>query len=129
MKKIDCTECGLTFSGRSDKKFCSDQCRSAYNNRLNSDATNTMRNINNTLRKNRRILNDLLFRKTEQVDREELALMGFNFKYYTHSVSSKCGKQYRFWYDYGLVQEDNERYCVIRNEITKGGFHPLDSAV
>ena len=51
-----CIECGDKIAGRSDKKFCSDQCRSAYNNKLNSDSNNLMRNINNTLRKNRRIL-------------------------------------------------------------------------
>lgn len=117
MKKIDCTECGLTFSGRSDKKFCSDQCRSAYNNRLNSDATNTMRNINNALRKNRRILNELLNKKSEQVNRDELAQMGFNFKYFTHDVSSKCGKQYRYWYDCGLLHDDQETYYVVRSDI------------
>ena len=57
--KRKCIECGDSFHGRADKKFCSDQCRSAYNNRLNSDATNFVRNINNTLRKNRRILEEL----------------------------------------------------------------------
>ena len=57
--KRKCEECGDEFVGRADKKFCSDQCRSAFNNRLNKDATNFMRNINNILRKNRRILAEL----------------------------------------------------------------------
>ena len=42
-----CPECGDKIIGRVDKKFCSDQCRNTYNNRLNSDASNTVRNINN----------------------------------------------------------------------------------
>jgi len=37
--------------GREDKKFCSDSCRNAYNNKINKDSTNYMRNINNKLRK------------------------------------------------------------------------------
>jgi len=45
MKK-KCLECNDEFIGRADKKFCSDNCRSAYNNKLNSDATNFVRNIN-----------------------------------------------------------------------------------
>jgi len=54
MKK-KCAECGDEFIGRADKKFCSDQCRSAFNNKLNSDHSQFMRNVNNILRKNRRI--------------------------------------------------------------------------
>jgi hypothetical protein len=34
------------------QKFCSDVCRNAYNNKINKDSTNFMRNVNNKLRKN-----------------------------------------------------------------------------
>jgi hypothetical protein len=34
-----------------DKKFCSDGCRNAYNNKINKDSNNYMRNTNNKLRK------------------------------------------------------------------------------
>jgi hypothetical protein len=44
--------------GREDK-ICSDGCRNAYNNKINKDSTNFMRNINNKLRKNYRILSEL----------------------------------------------------------------------
>jgi predicted nucleic acid-binding Zn ribbon protein len=54
----NCPECGDKILGREDKKFCSDSCRNNYNNRINKDATNLMRNINNKLRKNYRILSD-----------------------------------------------------------------------
>jgi hypothetical protein len=37
--------------GREDKKFCSDGCRNAYNNKINKDSNNYMRNTNNKLRK------------------------------------------------------------------------------
>ena len=51
-----CPECGEKIIGREDKKFCSDYCRNAFNNRLNKDSKNLIRNINNRLRKNYRIL-------------------------------------------------------------------------
>ncbi|HET9053883.1 MAG TPA: hypothetical protein VFM90_06915, partial [Cyclobacteriaceae bacterium] len=54
-----CQECGEKIIGRVDKKFCSDTCRISFNNKLNSDGTNYVRNVNNTLRKNRRILTEL----------------------------------------------------------------------
>ncbi|MBK7480842.1 MAG: DUF2116 family Zn-ribbon domain-containing protein [Bacteroidales bacterium] len=54
-----CLDCGCTIRGRTDKKFCSDQCRNNYNNKLNRDTNNYMRNVHGLLRKNRRILADL----------------------------------------------------------------------
>ena len=54
-----CPECGDKIVGRIDKKFCSDGCRNAYNNKLNKDGKNLIRNINNRLRKNWRILEAL----------------------------------------------------------------------
>jgi len=51
-----CLECDNEIKGRIDKKFCSDYCRNAYNNKLNKDSNNLVRNTNNRLRKNYRIL-------------------------------------------------------------------------
>ena len=74
-----CPECGDRIIGRSDKKFCSDQCRNTYNNKLNSDATNTVRNINNILRKNRRVLESLNKQSGKtMVTRETMLTNGFN---------------------------------------------------
>ena len=50
-----CLECDNEIKGRIDKKFCSDYCRNAYNNKLNKDSNNLVRNTNNRLRKNYRI--------------------------------------------------------------------------
>lgn len=115
MSKIICAECGLEFHGRSDKKFCSDQCRSSFNNRKNSDSNNTMKNINNALRKNRRILNDFLETDKNRVKKEILVNKGFNFKYSTHSFTTTTGKHYQFWYDCGLMQMDNGSFYIVRD--------------
>jgi predicted nucleic acid-binding Zn ribbon protein len=56
---MNCLECGEKIIGRSDKKFCNDACRNAYNNKQNKDSNNLMRNINNKLRKNYRILTEI----------------------------------------------------------------------
>ena len=55
MKK-NCLECGESFTGRIDKKFCSDYCRNTYNNNINKESKNLVRNTNNRLRKNYKIL-------------------------------------------------------------------------
>ena len=67
-----CEECGKAIFGRIDKRFCSDQCRNSFNNRLNSDITNYIRNVNNALRKNRRILAELNPEGKIRLSREKL---------------------------------------------------------
>lgn len=112
MEKRSCAECGESFHGRADKKFCSDMCRNAFNNKLNGSANNYIRNINNILRKNRRIMEELVPAETTKVSRQKLADKGFNFGYYTHIVTTKEGKQYHFCYEYGyLALEGN--YCLL----------------
>ncbi len=56
MNEKKCLECGEPLMGKVDKKFCSDACRNAYNNKLNSDSTALMRNINYILRRGRLVL-------------------------------------------------------------------------
>lgn len=116
----ECLECGEKLFGRVDKKFCSDACRNAYNNKLNSDATKFVRNINNTLRKNRRILASLNPDGTAKVKRDDLLLEGFNFNYFTNIYRTKAGKVYYFCYDYGyLILEDDTIAIVERQEYVK----------
>ena len=78
MNKV-CLECGEKIVGREDKKFCSDGCRNAYNNKINKDSTNYMRNINNKLRKNYRILSDLNAEGKSKTTKTKLLSKGFDF--------------------------------------------------
>ncbi len=112
MKK-KCIECKEEFIGRADKRFCSDQCRSSYNNKLNSDANNFMRNINNILRKNRRILTELNPHGKAKVHREKLLERGFKFSYFTNIYRTKAGKSYYFCYEQGYLELENEFYALV----------------
>ncbi len=116
MKKI-CPECGDPFTGRIDKKFCSDQCRNTYNNRLNKDETNFIRNVNHVLRKNRRILAELNPVGKIKVSKSVLIDKGFNFQYFTNIYTTKNGKTYYFCYDHGYLPIEDDYYMlVIRQE-------------
>ena len=57
-----CLACGKPLKGRVDKKFCDDYCRNNYNNQQKAKGShsNFVRNINNTLLKNRKILESIL---------------------------------------------------------------------
>lgn len=108
-----CLECGSKIIGRADKKFCSDQCRVAYNNRLNSNETNFMRNVNNVLRKNRRILIDLNTTGKSRVSREKLHEKGFDFSLFTSTYITKEGSVYHYCYEQGYLQVDKNWYLLV----------------
>ena len=74
----NCLECGDAIAGREDKKFCCDCCRNSYNNKINKDTNNYMRNINNKLRKNYRILSELNTDKKTKTTRTKLLDKGFD---------------------------------------------------
>lgn len=113
MKKAKCIECKDEFKGRADKKFCSADCRSAYNNRLNRDSSNFMRNINNIIRKNRRILAQLNPNGKTKVSREKMMDIGFNFNYFTNIYETKTGNRYHFCYDQGYLELDDGMYALV----------------
>src|ERR1051325_10509811 len=102
-----CPECGEKLSGRSDKKFCSDMCRNAYNNKINSDSNNYVRNVNNILRRNRRILEESLPGEKISVVKQKLLDKGFNFKYFTHQRVTRNNHTYVFCYEYGYLPIEN----------------------
>ncbi len=115
----ECIECGEKLLGRVDKRFCSDACRNGYNNRLNSDTTAQMRNVNNILRKNRRILED--FARTgdgkARVGLKKLNAKGFNFELFTSIYRTKNGNEYHFCYEYGYLKLEDDFYMVVKKEV------------
>jgi hypothetical protein len=113
-----CLQCGKTLRGRSDKKFCDDYCRNNHNNLLKAHANNYMRNINNALSKNRRILEELLPANEEltKTTKQKLLQAGFQFKYITHTYNNKKGNTYFFCYDFGYLPLDNDWFLVVRRK-------------
>ena len=112
-----CLDCGEPIIGRADKKFCSDQCRNNYNNQLNSDSNNFIRNVNNILRRNRRILQELNPEEKTKVHRDKLVEKGFNFGYFTNSQTTRSGNTYYFCYEQGYLPLENNFYLlVVRKE-------------
>ena len=114
-KEKYCLFCGSHTTGRADKKFCDDTCRGAYNNQLKSSVNNYVRNVNNALGKNRRILESLLpgTENSIKVRMDKLIEQGFNFKYHTHTHKSGTGKEYRYCYEYGYLELDDEWYLIV----------------
>lgn len=112
-----CLECSVKIVGREDKKFCSDNCRNAYNNKMNKDTTNFMRNINNKLRKNYRILAELNTEGKSKATRDKMLNKGFDFEFFTNILQTKTGNTYYFLYDQGYRSLDNDYYMLVKKEI------------
>lgn len=115
MKKNYCKECGEEIKGRSDKKFCDDSCRNNHNNKMNSDGNNLVRNINNILRKNRRILKQLLKREELlKISKQKLIDQQFNFAYFTSIVHTKNNTTYFYCYEYGYLLLENNQILIVK---------------
>jgi hypothetical protein len=110
-----CLLCNQPLKGRTDKKYCDDYCRNAYNNQQKAKTVNNyIKNINNALLKNRRILESILSDNGETIKtpKERLHWQGFQFKYSTHSLTTPTGQTCFYCYEYGYVNLDNE-WCLV----------------
>ena len=117
MSERKCLECGAKLVGRVDQKFCSDHCRNSYNNRLNRDSKNLLRNINNKLRKNYRILDGFPLKEGKtKTTKMRLLDKGFDFEYITNLYTTKKGSTYYFVYDLGYLPLDNDFYMIVKRE-------------
>ncbi|OAB80119.1 hypothetical protein [Cochleicola gelatinilyticus] len=113
-----CPECGEKIIGRSDKKFCSDACRNAHNNSLNKDHKNLVRNVNNRLRKNYRILEQLNTKDKTKTTKEKLLRLGFSFKFFTGQYITKTGSTYFYVYNQGYLALENDIYLLVKVDLS-----------
>ncbi len=113
-----CLTCDKILRGRADKKFCNDYCRNTFNNSLKSPGNNFVRNVNNALGKNRRILQELLSPDDDniKVQKEKLLQLGFQFKYFTHHNITATGGACFYCYDHGWIVLENDWYLVVREK-------------
>ena len=79
-----CLECGDRISyGRSDKKFCSDDCRNRHHNHLARSSRILKRRITSALDRNYEILDNMLKDGTGSIRMEDAIFHGFNPHYAT----------------------------------------------
>jgi hypothetical protein len=53
----------------------------------------------------------------KKISREQLALLGFVFSYYTHCYTNKKGGRYLFCYDYGWL-DLNDSVLVVKSSMS-----------
>lgn len=115
-----CLTCGNMLAGRVDKKFCDDYCRSMYNNKVagGNRGASLIRKVNSILRKNRRIMEELLPESEDRVkvSKATLSGRGFNFSYHTSAFAHKQGVVYYFCYEYGFQSPEPDWFWIIRRD-------------
>lgn len=120
MKKRMCLACGEPVVGRSDKRYCDDGCRNAYNNQKNSIPNSFVRKINDVLKRNRRVLSEVLGKeKMQKVSRDKLLSRGLDFEFFTGQFMTARGQIYFFVYEYAYLPLDEERILVVRQKIAE----------
>jgi hypothetical protein len=112
-----CKNCGTILQGRSDKIYCDNYCKSAYQykNEKNNQS-NFYLKVDKQLKKNRKILKAYNKAGKATVRAEELLKEGFNPNYFTHYWKNQKGDVYLFCYEYGFLKrmENNlEKYVLV----------------
>jgi hypothetical protein len=116
-----CLQCQKPLRGRIDKKFCDDNCRNVFNNTIKAVPYNLVRNVNNQLAKNRRLLEEVIPAGEEmgKTTRDKMISKGFSFKYLTHTYTNKKGNVYFFCYDYGYLPLEGDWLLVVHRKEEK----------
>lgn len=117
VERKQCEYCGKLVHGRSDKRFCDDNCRSSLNNQRRIGDPKVVRNIMNYLKMNRNILEGIVEGGIEKVKvpKEKLNRLGYNFKYHTHTFTNWKGNSYTYCFDYGYLELDVDWLLVVRD--------------
>ncbi len=113
-EKRYCLNCKRAIAGRLDKKFCSDSCRTMYNNRLYRERKGSLERIDRILKKNHAIMEKLYSRGEREIDFSELFGMGFNFDYITSlRENPDTGSSFIIGcYDYSYVIDRNGKVTI-----------------
>lgn len=116
MEKKVCLECEEIIRGRSDKKFCSDSCRTSYHNRSNLDKPEVIKFIDFQLKRNRKILKKFYSQFADnkvEIPVKQFTHMGFAFDFYTHKETLQSN-EFVFCYEYGYNKIDENKVMLIK---------------
>lgn len=123
MSRLDkfkkCDNCDQEIFGRSDKRFCGDQCRVSFNNLRNKLSARIIRKINKRLSHNYRILIELNPKGiAKKVKISTLNNAGFSFNYFTSIyITNESGNEYRYCYDHGYRILDDTWLLLVKNNM------------
>ncbi len=112
-----CLYCKKELTGRTDKKFCDPQCKSAHQYQQAKEQPERFYNkVDNQLKLNRKILKEYNKGGKVTVRSEILKEKGFNPNFFTHYWKNNKGDVYLFIYEFGFLkinENKKEKYLLV----------------
>jgi len=118
MEKRTCKMCHAPIIGRSDKIFCSTDCKNEYHLKLRRATSAVVSEINKILARNRSILLEIIGKNQGQkkIPRLNLDKKKFNFKYHTHVTRNSKGKIYFYCYDIAWMEFSDNEVLILKKK-------------
>jgi hypothetical protein len=113
-EKRCCIFCGRELTGRSDKKFCDDNCRNNYGYQRNKYNNDVINKINKSLLYNRNILKSITKSRRKIVKKQILVNNKFNFDMMTGVRRTQKQQEYKLVYDYAYRYINDEDVLIIK---------------
>ncbi len=111
-----CKICKKPIKGRSDKIFCSVDCKNYYHKQLRYASKQAAVEINGYLKRNYSILLELLGKNKSQIKvyRNVLEQKRFRFKYHTHFQINSHNKMFHYIYDLAWMEFSDDEVLIIK---------------
>ncbi len=112
-----CIVCAKEMKGRSDKKFCSIQCKNRYHRNMKMNMQPVLKEIDQILHRNYAICLELAQKSKKarmMIKKIELEKTGFNFNYFTGSYLNSQQKTYHYIYDFRWMQFSTQEVLIVR---------------
>lgn len=113
MEKRHCLECGVEFSGRSDKRFCSDACRNCWHNSASRQSKAYSYRINSLLHRNHSILSECRSSGRSRIKRKEMEEKLFSERYFTACSRRLLGRPVYMCYDISYMIEGRRGIRIL----------------
>ncbi len=114
----ECLYCNKELKGRTDKKFCDPQCKSAYQyHQAQQQPERFFNKVDNQLKLNRKLLKHYNKAGKVTIRADQLITEGFNHNYFTHYWKNRKGDVYLFVYEYGFLKKTEhniDKYILIQ---------------
>lgn len=113
-----CKWCKSKLNGRSDKIFCSINCKNNYHVKLRQVTGIVTAPVDKILHRNRSILLEIMGKNKVQIKIERMVLdkKKFNFNYITGYSVNKENKVYQHVYDFSYMTFSDKTVLIIRKK-------------
>ena len=110
-----CRECGAPLSGRPDKQFCNNDCRTAWHNRNYYKRLRPMAAVNRILSRNRRLLERAHSLGLRSISLSDSRMAGYDVHFFTSLERPLIGPAVYHIYEYSFCLRGNKICSLAKN--------------